>query len=328
MPYAQIDFDVLTDAHLSAGAKLFLAHLQRWDWGNGCWLTDRQLAREIGVSTRTVRNHTKALEEAGYLWVFEDREGMTVRLVVRPGHVYPAPKGLGKPFPKAGKKFSSPPIKDSKDFEITEETTCFPEAPVLGEAEPEAEAAVVVQAETDQTETPAPVKAPATAAVPPLAPATVPALSDAALTALAVLEEAGVARPAAVRLAMAYPVRQIRAATRYARQYRGEPLNAPGLVVCALKDGWTLPRWSYGTPSAPKARETGAPAAVERTQRPQEGRAAPGPSPEPHEADAAEDLARYKAEVWAWVDPLDDRPWEQIREGLTAEQRAYCEAEG
>ena len=40
--FVQLPVAALTDDRLSSGAKLFLAHLLRWDWGNGCYLTDKQ----------------------------------------------------------------------------------------------------------------------------------------------------------------------------------------------------------------------------------------------------------------------------------------------
>ena len=326
MPFAKMDFEVLTDARLSAGAKLFYAHLQRWDWGGGCWLTDRQLAREIGVSTRTVRNHTKALEEAGCLWVFEDREGLTVRLVVRAGHVYPAPRGLGKPLPKSGKKLSRPfkVYIETDEFEVPPQNNTE-EIPDPVPPEPVLQPVVVSPEPTNQAEEPAaepeadqvpeadpqPERLPAVAAP--------EALPEAALTAVALLADAGVARGAARKLALAHPVRQIRAAVAYVRGYRSEVLNPAGLVRWLLESGSKIPGWAY--------RSKDAQGTAGRAETPQEGRSTPRATTGPQELDAAY-WARYRGETMGYVDPLDGRTWAEIREGLTEDERRYCEAEG
>ena len=241
--FIQLPLAVLKDSRISAGAKLFLAHLLRWDWGNGCWFTEKQLARELGISVRSVRNHTKTLEEAGYLWVFEDREGMTVRLVVRPGHVYPKPRGLGKPLPQERKKFSMPaaPNMVFNDFEVHETTTDYQLDPVLEEPVDQEQVDAVVTVELQKI----------TEETPNEPPETVPKQEEEISApnpldrAIEVLQDAGVVAPVAQVLARQHSAGRIRAAVAYADGYRGELLNRPGYVVSALQDGWKLPKWCF-----------------------------------------------------------------------------------
>lgn len=251
--FVQLSLEVVLDCTLSPGAKVFLAHLMRWDWGNGCWLTDRQLARELGISVRSVRNHTKALEEAGHLWVFEDREGMTVRLAVKPGRVYPKPWGLGRspaarPGTDGGKNFSNPTraYKDFNhvlDFKIHVTTDSLPD-PVLETDEDEEKAKDVVavkpQIPIEETVEPA-INKPETAQNRECEKkAFVPSEQTVQL-----LQETGIAAPVARVLAQRHPEKNIQAAVAYARGCRGELLNKPGYVVSALQNGWKLPGWCY-----------------------------------------------------------------------------------
>ena len=242
--FIQLPLEVLIDSRLSAGAKLFLAHLLRWDWGNGCWLTDKQLARELGISVRSIRNHTKALEEAGYLWIFKNREGMAVRLVVRPGHVYPKPRSFGKPLER--KNFSRPATPNmvfnhNFDLEVHETTTDHQIDPVLEEAidQEREDAVVTIEPQKLTRETPdEPLE-------------TVTEREEEILTpnpldrAIEVLQDAGIAAPVAQVLACRHSAGRIRATVTYAEGYCGELLNKSGYVVSALQNGWELPKWCY-----------------------------------------------------------------------------------
>lgn len=247
--FVQLPVEVLTDDRLSSGAQLFLAHLLRWDWGGGCWLTDKQLARALDVSSRSVRNHTKALEKAGRLWVFEDREGMAVRLAVRPGHVYPKPRGVETS--KARKDFSTPSrarkvFNYKRNFEVHEATTDYQQIPVLVEPVKQESVNAVVAKEPQNLTEEISIEASETSSE-PVGGSTVLNPDNCALEAL---QDAGVAGLVAQVLATRHSIGRIQAAVNYAQSYRGELLNKPGYVVSALQNGWKLPKWCYRTESA------------------------------------------------------------------------------
>lgn len=290
--FVQVPVTVLTDDDLSAGAKLFLAQLLRWDWGGGCWLTDKQLAHALNVSERTIRNHTKALEEAGHLWVFEDREGMTVRLVVRPGRVYPRPaclrrdacgRQVGMGAPKAGKIFSSPEPRHKvlnhglevhvlpTAFEVelnSIDPTCEPEEPVVCAGESIVDEKIHTEApETEPKQVDATVLSEADLVKPdacipdtvltcsaPMPPDVEALKVPGAPCLVEELTGIGMVRSVAEDLVQKVPPAQIRAAIRYVSGYRGEVLNPPGLLRHLLETAAKLPRWCY--PAEPRRTET------------------------------------------------------------------------
>jgi len=274
--FVQVPIAILTDECLSPGAKLFLAHLLRWDWGGGCWLTDKQLAHELGVTERTVRNHTKTLDEAGHLWVFEDREGMTVRLVVRPGHVYPRPPGMRplaarKKFSKSGAPYKvlnhelEVHVLPTTGFEVDLSSVSpgqEPEPPVVCVSEPIAiEENPITEAQViDQEREETPIQAASIAVEPethalntetPAIP--VPPVVSEAQAIADELTAVGVAHSVAKDLAQKVSPTKVRAALRYVSGYRGEVLNPPGLLRHLLETAARLPRWCY--PAAPRPPE-------------------------------------------------------------------------
>jgi hypothetical protein len=287
--YVQLPLEVLTDDQLSAGAKLFHAHLLRWDWGNGCWFTDNQLARELDMSVRSVRNHTKALEDAGHLWVFEDREGMTVRLVVRAGRAYPKPKGLGAPTMR--KKSSTPSCarKDfifynKIDFEVHETTNNLPD-PVLEELVDQETVDTVV------TEKPQNLIEETLNELPETNPEVVEEIPvlESLSPIVEILQDVGVAVPMAQTLACKHSVGRIEAAVTYAKGYRGELLNKPGYVVSALQNGWKLPKWCY-KPEMPQTIQ----------EPPSEARSMPDPTIVPLDWESRRQKSPY-ADLWSQV---------------------------
>ena len=242
--FVQLPLEVLIDDRLSTGAKLFLAHILRWDWGNGCWLTDKQLARELDMSVRSVRNHTKALEEAGHLWLFEDREGMTVRLVVRAGRAYPKPRGLGAP--PARKKSSTSSCArhgfiHEANLEVHETTTDYQLNPVLKERSNRDEISDVV------TKKPEELDEETIGDCLEINPEIVEEISVPNLLnpAIETLQDIGIVAPVAQVLARRHSTGRIQAAVTYATGYRGDLLNKPGYVVSALQGGWKLPGWCF-----------------------------------------------------------------------------------
>jgi len=252
--FVQVPMRALTDPDLCAGAKVFLAQLLRWDWGGGCWLTDKQLAHELDCTDRSIRNYTRALEAHGHLWVFRDREGMVVRLVVRPSGVYPRPAWNTKALPLSRKNVSAAScVREhgrSKDFEVH---------------------AVETTGSGDRTVLPAPV---VVAEQPQHAPQT----PDAA----ALLVQAGVDQISAMGFQRGVSLKHIRAAIRYTQESRSEVLNPGGFIRAALARRWKLPAWCWEEragdrqakperPSRAAVRAPGRPNGVEPTLDPPEG---------------------------------------------------------
>jgi len=206
----------ITDTQLCPGAKIFLAHLLRWDWGGGCWLTDKQLAHELECTERTVRNHTKAVEQGGHLWVFEDREGMVVRLAVRPGGVYPKPAWNTKALPLARKNVSaSSCVREHscvKGFEVHAGTTDS-------------------RGRSVHSETPVVAEHPMNA--------TEPSESGVLLT------QAGVDQAPAMECLSGVPLKRVLATIRYVQESRSEVINPGGYIRAAIERRWKLPAWCW-----------------------------------------------------------------------------------
>ena len=228
--FVQTPVEILMDRTLSSGARDFASQLLRWDWGLGCTLTDTQLAEELGCSIRTVQNYTNALVERGYLWHFEDREGMPIRLVRRPGGIHPKPKGLPLPLPRKNFSRFEAPCKEL-DYNINKlhETTTHQQitgsVPVTGPS-----AAGVVPIDLEKTiSTPEIPQEPASP-VPPPDPVIVEAMVN-----------AGVARMGAVELARKYPAIRCWDGVAYVqkRLIQGDPiLNPGGYIRRAIEEGW------------------------------------------------------------------------------------------
>ena len=240
--FVQLSYEILTDENLNNGDIVFAAHLLRWDWGNGCWLTDKQLALKLKVTERTIRNHSNSLEQAGHLWMFEDREGMTVRLVVRPGHIYPKPKGLGKPLSRKNFSKSEPPYKDVHDFnnikahEVTTSSheNLYPVPPT----EPLQEDAV-----KQTPNTPKNLSSPISPTSPrnePLLHPNIPADPE----IIKLLTNAGVARHGAIDLARVYPPIRCWDGIEYVQRRinQDDPIANPGgYIRRAIEEGWGAP---------------------------------------------------------------------------------------
>ena len=243
--FAQVPLRLLEDDQICAGAKVFLARLLRWDWGGGCWLTEKQLAFELGVTERTVRNHTKALEASGHLWVFQDREGMTVRLVVRPGGVYPKPHwGMDSLPGKPRKMVSASRTRDkvlNHGFEV-HTTTKAGGSSVRREAHPPTKPGVVSEhlKDSDGTAGERSARDPEPSETEAPGPTPNPERQKADT-----LQAAGVAPGTAHRLAQRFSGGRIGAAVAYAAGYRSGVLNRPGLVIDALQSPYKLPRWAW-----------------------------------------------------------------------------------
>lgn len=61
---------VLQSRKLSSGSKLVLLNLRKWLGGkNYCWPSQTTIGKELGLSSRMIRNHIKVLEKAGIIQV-------------------------------------------------------------------------------------------------------------------------------------------------------------------------------------------------------------------------------------------------------------------
>lgn len=69
-PPAQLTFRAIQDPELSPRACQVLWALTYWAWGTkaDCWPSNRQIARLIGCSPRTVQLRILELAQAGYIW--------------------------------------------------------------------------------------------------------------------------------------------------------------------------------------------------------------------------------------------------------------------
>ena len=231
--FVQTPVEILMDSTLSSGARDFASQLLRWDWGLGCTLTDKQLAEELDCSVRTIQNHTKALVERGHLRHFEDREGMPIRLVRRPGGIHPRPKGLPLPLPRKNPSRFGAPCKDFvfNNKKLHDTTTHLQSSNSVPTSEPPAPpvVATVPEKTTETHETPS-------------EPASQAHIPDPAI--VEVMTSIGVARPGALRLARTYPAIRCWDGVEYVknRLNQGDPiLNPGGYIRRAIEEGWEKP---------------------------------------------------------------------------------------
>ena len=76
--FTQVPNFILTNKHLSVGAKLLYAMILKYDWTNqGCFPGQQQLAEDMGSGERSVRTYQKELEEAEVLEVTQRGLGKT-----------------------------------------------------------------------------------------------------------------------------------------------------------------------------------------------------------------------------------------------------------
>ncbi len=68
--FTQVPNFILTNKHLSVGAKLLYAMILKYDWTNeGCFPGQQQLADDMGAGERSIRTYQKELEKAEVLEV-------------------------------------------------------------------------------------------------------------------------------------------------------------------------------------------------------------------------------------------------------------------
>jgi helix-turn-helix protein len=76
--FTQVPNFILTNKHLSVGAKLLYAMILKYDWDNqGCFPGQQQLADDMGSAERSIRTYQKELEEAEVLEVKQRGLGKT-----------------------------------------------------------------------------------------------------------------------------------------------------------------------------------------------------------------------------------------------------------
>ena len=297
--------NIFTDHEIPAGEKVLFGVISGFDQGRGCCAKRETIAHLACLTKGTTDKYLADLAKRGYVRIYRKKD--------LPAHVYVNPAARAAAgFPplsdsKADLNYNSNPhviedevcLKNKKQ----ETTNSFQEIPVLEETGQEAEEAVVSPSNTNRTEKAAhqqPVE-------------NQDLVDDIAHGPLVnALVDLGVVRPVALDLARQHQAGQIRAAVRYVRGYRYEVLNPPGLLRHILDTQTRLPTWCWKDP----------PRAIERTQEAFEARSAPSVTL----GIGAQENARKVAVVMGWADPQDGRPWPQIREGLTPEQVAYCEA--
>jgi hypothetical protein len=76
--FTQVPNFLLTNKHLSVGAKLAYAMLLKYAWADdACFPGQQKLAADIGSGERSVRTYLKELEEAKFLEVTQRGLGKT-----------------------------------------------------------------------------------------------------------------------------------------------------------------------------------------------------------------------------------------------------------
>src|ERR1700680_4547127 len=76
--FTQVPNFILTNKHLSVGAKLYYAMLLKYARENNfCFPGQQRLAEDMGSAERSVRTYQKELEDAGFLEVTQRGLGKT-----------------------------------------------------------------------------------------------------------------------------------------------------------------------------------------------------------------------------------------------------------
>lgn len=92
--FTQVPNFLLKSRHLSAGDKLAYAMLLSYAWQkDSCFPGQETLAKDLGLSDRSVRTHLKSLERRGLLNIRRRGQGRTniYELSLRPRDISPTP---------------------------------------------------------------------------------------------------------------------------------------------------------------------------------------------------------------------------------------------
>ena len=239
--------------YLRASERALLIKLAALDCSpRGCFAYRATLAGMIGYSVFTINQDVVRLKKRGLITVTTAGRPRDDAAAVR---VTPAGRGAANRIQAEYKQSAT--YKEEYRYLKHPVTTCA-EIPDPVPPESVQQAAVVVPKPQTQIseptsedpahrmpkELPSPERLPSAAASNPT-PVAVEDMPDTALSAVAALQDAGVARGAALRMALAYPASQIQAAIAYTKGYRSEVLNAPGLIRFLLESGSKIPGWAY-----------------------------------------------------------------------------------
>lgn len=111
--FTQVPNHVLRSDKVSPGAKLAYAMLLSYAWQNDfCFPGQETLAKDMGVSSRSVRTYLKELESKRFLTIQQQGQGRVniyhLDLQSKQPKVHPSSKGYRKNFPvKSGSRFRS-----------------------------------------------------------------------------------------------------------------------------------------------------------------------------------------------------------------------------
>jgi len=183
-----------------------LAALER-----GCFAKRETLARMIGYSVHTVNSDISRLARRGYVVVTTKGRGRD-----EAGTIKITPSGL-ETTNRIQAEYKHSPCSTHDGLMFLEQQQTTPTA----------------------ASTPKPPK--------PVVSVELPSSSieEPASNIIEPLLTAGIRKNVAKKLAAQNTHNEVVAALRYVSQYRGEKLNAPGMLVSALSNGWRLPKWCY-----------------------------------------------------------------------------------
>ena len=184
-----------------------LAALER-----GCFAKRQTLARMVSYSVHTVNSDISRLTRRGYVVVTTKGRGRDEASTIKI-----TPSGL-ETASKIQAEYNHSPCSVHDGLIFLEQQQATPPTAV---ADPEPPKSVV-----SEEPPPSPVETPTSNTV-------------------EILLTAGIRETVAKKLAIKHPYKQVRAASRYISQYRGEKLNAPGMLVSALSENWKLPKWCF-----------------------------------------------------------------------------------
>lgn len=282
--------NVFSDPDLPAGAVRLFGAYCTFDQGRGCFASTETVAKLVHMAAGTVKQYRALLARRGYLTVQRRKD--------LPGIVRVSPEA---------RDYSG--FKEISTTHVNNDSTPY-KVEGMGEA-------VESKGETHDSEAGTGSSGPDQAARRSVSPFKNLNLSPDGSNLAAELRASGVRAGPARSLVLEYPARRIRAAL-IAVGSRGDVWNPGGWVRRAVVEDWKLPVRCYRGAEAGTDPESAPLPAVTPAAPDLE----PGEGILPTQPGWAEAV---RAEMFGFVEPDLGRPWSQIREGLTPEQRQICE---